>query len=155
MSNVIIFVANYLYLLPVALFIGYAFVTKRRKEFMLLSFLVLPTSYLLGVLAGHLFYDPRPFVVSHVPPLFPHAPDNGFPSDHALLTGTLAALLTAFSVPLGLLMWFLAFLIGAARVIAGVHHALDIAGSFAIAGASTLVIRAFLKRFRQDEPNVV
>ena len=147
MRNIIIFTANYLYLLPVVIFILYGLLTKRRREFILLSVLVLPTSYLIGVLAGHLFYDPRPFVVSHTTPLFPHAPDNGFPSDHALLTGTLAALITAFSVPLGLLMWFLAFLIGASRVLAGVHHALDIIGSFIIAAASTAALWQFLKRF--------
>ena len=147
MRNIIIFTANYLYLLPVVIFILYGLLTKRRREFILLSVLVLPTSYLIGVLAGHLFYDPRPFVVSHTTPLFPHAPDNGFPSDHALLTGTLAALITAFSVPLGLLMWFLAFLIGASRVLAGVHHALDIIGSFLIAAASTAALWQFLKRF--------
>ena len=147
MTNIIIFTANYLYLLPVVIFIVYGLLTKRRKEFILLSVLVLPTSYLLGVLAGHLFYDPRPFVVSHTTPLFPHAPDNGFPSDHALLTGTLAALITAFSVPLGLFMWFLAFLIGASRVLAGVHHALDIIGSFFIAAASTTALWQLLKRF--------
>ncbi len=147
MTHIIIFTANYLYLLPVVLFIVYGLLTKRRREFILLSVLVLPTSYLLGVLAGHLFYDPRPFVVSHTTPLFPHAPDNGFPSDHALLTGTLAALITAFSMPLGLFMWFLAFLIGASRVLAGVHHALDILGSFLIAAASTTALWQFLKRF--------
>ena len=147
MTNIIIFTANYLYLLPVVIFIAYGLLTKKRREFILLSVLVLPTSYLLGVLAGHLFYDPRPFVVSHTTPLFPHAPDNGFPSDHALLTGTLAALITAFSVPLGLFMWFLAFLIGASRVLAGVHHALDILGSFLIAAASTTALWQLLKRF--------
>ena len=147
MTHIIIFTANYLYLLPVVIFIAYGLLTKRRREFILLSVLVLPTSYLLGVLAGHLFYDPRPFVVSHTTPLFPHAPDNGFPSDHALLTGTLAALITAFSVPLGLFMWFLAFLIGASRVLAGVHHALDILGSFLIAAASTTALWQLLKRF--------
>ena len=147
MTSAIIFTANYLYLLPVLVFIVYGFLTKGRREFILLSVLVLPVSYLLGVLAGHLFYDPRPFVVSHTAPLFPHAPDNGFPSDHALLTGTLAALITAFSAPLGLFMWFLAFLIGASRVLAGVHHALDIIGSFLIAAASTAALWQFLKRF--------
>ncbi|MHB1769925.1 MAG: phosphatase PAP2 family protein [Minisyncoccota bacterium] len=147
MTHIIIFTANYLYLLPVVIFIVYAFVTKRRRDFILLSVLVLPISYLLGKFAGHLFYDPRPFVVSHTTPLFPHAPDNGFPSDHALLTGTLAALITTFSIPLGLLMWLLAFLIGASRVLAGVHHALDIIGSFIIAAGSTAVLWRFLKRF--------
>ncbi len=151
MTPLVIFIANYLYLLPVALFVAYAFKAKERKAFVMLSIFALPISYLVGVLAGHLFYDPRPFVVSHSVPLFPHAPDNGFPSDHALLTGTLAAIVTVFNAPLGALLWLLALLIGAARVFAGVHHALDIAGSFAIAIASAALVRTLLARFRKPQ----
>ena len=44
----------------------------------------------LARLGGHFYYDTRPFVRDHVKPLFAHAPDNGFPSDHALLTSFLA-----------------------------------------------------------------
>ena len=150
MDAVIVAVAQYLYLVPVALFILYGLATKRKKEFFLFSLFVLPTSYLLGLLAGHLFYDPRPFVADpSVIPLFSHAPDNGFPSDHALLTGTLAAIVSAFNAPLAALLWLLAFLVGGARVLANVHHALDIAGSFAIAAFSAIAVGELFPRFRK------
>ena len=148
MTQAIIFSATSLYLLPVALFIGYGIFSKQRKEFWILSFFVLPISYLFGVLANHLIFDPRPFVVSNVIPLFPHIPDNGFPSDHALLTGTLAAIMLPFDGWLAALLWVLAFIIGAARVLAHIHHTIDILGSFFIALASFAAVQNALRRLR-------
>ncbi|HUY62652.1 MAG TPA: phosphatase PAP2 family protein [Candidatus Paceibacterota bacterium] len=150
MNALIVFSAEYLYLLSIALFIGYGLISKRRRRFWLLALFVLPASYLTGVLAGHLFYNPRPFVDPNVIPLFVHEADNGFPSDHALLTGTLAAIVTAFNVPLGILMWALAIIVGGARVLARVHHLIDILASYAIAIAATFVARFFLDRCRPE-----
>ncbi len=153
MDAAIVAVAQYLYLVPVVLFVLYGLATRRKKEFFLFSLFVLPTSYLLGLLAGHLFYDPRPFVADpSVIPLFSHAPDNGFPSDHALLTGTLAAIVSAFNAPLAALLWLLALLVGGARVLAHVHHALDIAGSFVIAAFSAIAVGALFFRSRKAPP---
>jgi len=137
----IVFTANYLYIVPVLLFIGYSFFTSRRREFLITAFFLLPLSYLTAKILSHFYYDPRPFVVSHVIPLFHHAPDNGFPSDHALLTGTLAAGVMPFSAWLAALLWVLAFLVGGARVVAHVHHTIDIVGSFVIALVSLGIVR--------------
>src|SRR5579875_3150727 len=44
------------------------------------------------VVAGKLHSDPRPFVQNPaLHPLFPHARDNGFPSDHSAAAGLIAA----------------------------------------------------------------
>ncbi len=148
MDQVIIFSATMLYLLPIALFIGYGIFSKQRKEFWILSFFVLPVSYLLGILANHFIFDPRPFVVSHIIPLFSHAADNGFPSDHALLTGTLAAIMMPFAGWLAVFLWILAFIIGGARVLAHVHHSIDILGSFLIALVAFFAVRFVLQKFQ-------
>lgn len=140
MNTLIIFTAQYAYLLSIALFGGYFLITNRKKEFLIISLFVLPISYLFSLLVGHVFYDPRPFVMLHITPLISHAPDNGFPSDHALLTGTLAAIVTIFSIPTGIVLWTVAFLVGMARVLAQVHHTIDILGSFIIATVSTLAV---------------
>ncbi len=147
-DSLIIFVAKYVYVVSVALFIGYGLFTKRRTEFLLFALLVLPVSFLLSVLAGHLFYDPRPFVSEGLTPLISHAADNGFPSDHALLTGTLAAIATPFSFSVGALLWVLAILVGSARVLAHVHHTLDIVGSYAIAAVSAVAMYPLLRKLR-------
>jgi len=145
---VVVFFAKYLYLLPVAIFVGYGFFTHRKKDFFLFALVVLPVSFILSRIAGHLFYDPRPFIDSSIIPLIKHVPDNGFPSDHALLTGTLASIISVFSAPLGALLWVFAILVGGARVLAHVHHTLDIVGSYLIAIISILVFYPFLESAR-------
>ena len=148
MNEIIVFVASYVYLIAIALFAGYFFYASKevRRRFLFLSFFVLPLSYLFGLVAKHLYYDPRPFVVLHITPLFAHAADNGFPSDHALLMGALAAIVTVFDRRIGITLWVLAFLVGAARVLASVHHSIDILASFGIAISVTLVVKIILKR---------
>lgn len=95
----------------------------------------------LALLGGHLFYDTRPFVADHVKPLFSHAPDNGFPSDHALLASFLAFLMLGYSRRLGGVLLVVALLIGGARVAAHVHSWWDILGSFAFSAVGVLVAR--------------
>lgn len=86
----------------------------------------------LIALAGALFYDPRPFVAQHIHPLFAHAADNGFPSDHAVLTMFLAVCVLFCSRPWGIVLAVNAVLVGTARVLAHVHSPLDIAAGFVI-----------------------
>jgi membrane-associated phospholipid phosphatase len=90
---------------------------------------LLALSYGLAKLGGALYSDPRPFTVSHVPPLIPHPPDNGFPSDHALLAAALVAMVALVDVWWSLPLVILAVLVDWARVGAGLHHTLDVAGS--------------------------
>ncbi len=148
MNDIIIFTASYVYLASIATTAAYFFYLKgrARRRFVRLSVFALPLSYLTGLLAGFLYYDPRPFVVLHIVPLFSHVADNGFPSDHALLMGTLAAIVTAFNTRLGVFLWILAVAVGAARVLAHVHHTIDILASFGIAIAVTTAADALLKR---------
>ncbi len=151
MNEIIVFTATYVYFASIAIFIGYFFYTKAltRRKFLLLSLFSLPVSYLSGLLANLLYYDPRPFVVLHITPLFYHVADNGFPSDHALLMGTLAAIITVYNKWVGFILWVLAILVGISRVVASVHHTIDILASFGIAIASTYIVWRLLKRYIQ------
>lgn len=90
--------------------------------------------------AGSLHVDPRPFV--HDPasaPLFPHAADNGFPSDHAAAGGLLTVLVIRRNRVVGLLVGLGALLVAIARVAAHVHHAQDVVAGLAIGVASGAV----------------
>jgi membrane-associated phospholipid phosphatase len=95
---------------------------------------------LVGVgiwLAGTLHVDPRPFVQDpSSPPLFPHAADNGFPSDHGAAGGLLAALVTRHKRVVGAVVAAGAVLIAAARVAAHVHHVQDVVAGLAIGAAA-------------------
>ena len=97
----------------------------------------------LIVLAGALYYDPRPFVIQHIHPLFAHAADNGFPSDHATLTMFLAVCVLFCSRPWGIVLAVNALLVGGARVLAHVHSPLDVAAGFLI-GAAAAALASWL-----------
>jgi len=135
----IIFAAKYLIYIVVAVFVVFFFFARRRakRKLLLLSVISLPLAYMVGWLAGLMYYNPLPFVESGIAPMFAHAANNGFPSDHMLLAATLAMLVLLFNRRLGILLWMLAILVGVARVVAGVHHAADIIAAAAIA---TLVV---------------
>ncbi len=83
-------------------------------------------------------------MVEHVQPLITHAADNGFPSDHTLLTMTIASILFLYNKRLGIVLAILAVIVGYSRVLAKVHHPVDIFGSIVIAIIATYISSKFL-----------
>lgn len=158
MNGVIIFCAKYLFVL-VAIGLVVAWLPADRetkKRFVLATVLAGGIAFVLSRIAGHLYYDPRPFVTEHVKPLIPHGPDNGFPSDHALLTMTLTAITYFFNKKIASLMLILTIAVGVARILAKVHSPLDIGGGwiFGIIGAVCgyyLMRWAFAKFLKQSD----
>lgn len=136
MNTLIIFIAKYLVFVSAAVAVVYFAKQPRQKqkEILIFAVILLPLSYVFAKLVSHFYFDPRPFVEGNFTPLLPHAPDNGFPSDHTLLGAAIAFAILHFNKKLGLLLLFLAALVGVARVFSGVHHTVDIAGSLIIAG---------------------
>lgn len=134
MNTIAIFVDQYLYILVVLL--GLLFFLRQsratQKSMVICGAIIAVFSFIISRIAGHIYYDPRPFVVGHFTPLIPHAADNGFPSDHVLLTAAISAVIWFYSKKLSYWLWGLAVLIGAARVYSGVHHTIDIVGSIVI-----------------------
>lgn len=137
-----IFSAKYLFFLVILVAGVYFFRQPRdvQKKIAVFSLISLPIIYLLAVFAGHIYYDPRPFVVGNFTPLIPHAADNGFPSDHALLVSAIAAIIMYFHRRVSAVLWVLAIIVSLARVYVGVHHLADIIGSFVISLVVTFVV---------------
>jgi undecaprenyl-diphosphatase len=134
MDIFIIFIAKYLLFVSAAIAIFYFLKQSRQKqkEMLIFALLLLPLSYIVAKLISHFYFDPRPFVLGHFTPLIEHMPDNGFPSDHTLLGAAIAFAVFHFNKKLGLFLLYLAVLVGVARVLSGVHHTADIAGSIII-----------------------
>ena len=101
----------------------------------------------LAVVGSKLFNDPRPFVAGHFTPYFAHGNDNGFPSDHTLFASLCAAITYIYSKRFGAIAFVLAALIGLSRVIAGIHHLVDIVGAILIAIAATALAFLLVRRF--------
>ena len=144
MDSFLIFAAEYLYLVSVAM-LGVYFLLQHRDSWKRMALFAIPAGLFalaFGMLANHLYFDPRPFVVGHFTPLIPHAPDNGFPSDHTLLVSAVAMIGTLWNRRLGIVLWILALLVAVGRVYVGLHHALDVAGSIVISSVAVLLTYA-------------
>ena len=150
MTLLIILTASYLYFLTGAVALISWLRSSRTVKTQLLKLAVLtaPLALVLAFIGGLLYYDPRPFVLEHVRPLIAHAADNGFPSDHTLLCMTVAAVVWVYHRRTGLLLALIGVAVGSARVLAGVHHPIDIAGSTLIAVLATAIVWYLLDRAR-------
>jgi undecaprenyl-diphosphatase len=128
---IIVFCSNYLLFIFIAIAAAYFWKQPRKikKEMLIFAIILLPLSYLVAKIAGYFYFDPRPFVAGNFTPLIPHSSDNGFPSDHTLLAAAVAATVWQLSKKMGFFLYIGAFLVGLARVLAGVHHFTDILGS--------------------------
>lgn len=151
MHQIDIIIAKYFIALSVigAAIVWFRLRNRLRIEFILVAIAAAIISYILAKIGAHLFYDTRPFAAGHFTPYFSHGNDNGFPSDHTLFAGLLAFVCLHYSRRLGYGLLALAVLIGLSRVIAGVHHLIDIVGSLVFTFAGTwLAVRlvAYLER---------
>ncbi len=145
-----IIAANYLWYVIIGIAVVYFLIQPRpeQKRMVIFAASVLPVVYILSILGGAIYYDPRPFVVEHFTPLIPHKPSNGFPSDHVLWSAATAAIILPSNKYLSLLLWVLTILVAASRVHIGVHHPIDIVGSIAIAIVVASIVYLIIKRMK-------
>lgn len=144
-----IFGAKYLYLLVgvIALVWFWKLPKEKKKEIIIFSIITLPAIYLVSKIGAWLYFDPRPFVADHFTPLIPHDPDNGFPSDHALLVSAIASIIYPFSKKVSAGVWVIAVLVGISRVYVGIHHPVDIVGSVVISALVSALAYFVFSRF--------
>jgi undecaprenyl-diphosphatase len=138
MGWLIIFLAKYLFLFVIALWlVAWWQANKLYKQKIVISTVVaVVIAVVLYEISSHLYYHPRPFVVNHIKPLVAHAADNGFPSEHTLFSVVLATAIIFYRPKLGYLALVLALLVGVGRVAAHVHSPIDIAGGVIFGMAS-------------------
>lgn len=146
MSTIIIFLAKYLIVASGVIFAIAWYRARDRKLFLRTALAIAVVAFVLSRGAGLLYNNPRPFMLTGTPPIVYHAPGNGFPSDHALASSVIAAIVMLTNPLLGLMAWIVAVLVSAGRVLAQVHHVVDVIASAAIALASALLVRAFERR---------
>ena len=108
-------------------------------------------AFLLGLVLERTLSRPRPFVELGFQPLFAHAADSSFPSDHTLAGVALVGPLLGPARRLGVVLVVWALVVGLARVAAGVHYPSDVLGSAVLAlvldGLVWTLLRPVLDRF--------
>jgi undecaprenyl-diphosphatase len=149
LDTIYIIGAQYVIYLAIAIIGLYFFLLSKedKKHFVILAVIVLPLAYIMAKIAGHFYFDPRPFVDGHFTPLISHVADNGFPSDHTLLASTNAAVLFPFKKSGSIILWLLAIFIAISRVYVGVHHPIDVIGSMLISIAVAAIVYFSIKKY--------
>ena len=148
-ETVIIFLATRLYFLVLLGGAIFALLIPKTKQVKLcwITFFTLPLSFILSRVVSYLYFNPRPFVSHDFDPLIFHVADNGFPSDHMLLVSVISMIVYTFNKPIGIGLIVLSVLVGLGRVLSGVHHLLDILGSFVIAVSVVYLVHLFFNRY--------
>ena len=149
----IIFVAQYLFVLPILVFTWLILTIQYKSRIALVVSGISGgiVCLLLAKLGNHYIIDPRPFIRDGVTALFKSSIDNGFPSDHTLLSFFLSFLIVRFSRNIGIVLIVISLLIGWARVYSGVHHFYDVLGSLVISVLGVTVGMAFQKAVKINE----
>lgn len=131
MNTVIIFCAKYLVFIVGLVAVGYWLTLPKKQKLTVAIFgvITLAVAFILAKIGGAVFYDARPFVLDHVTALFKYTADNGFPSDHTLLAASIGLAIFMASKKWGAGLLAAAVIIGTSRVLAHVHHPIDIVGS--------------------------
>ncbi len=150
MDFLIIFLAKYffIFVLIAAIIVTLMEPKKNLVNILKLAIAALPVSFIFSRIASALFYNPRPFVVEKIAPLIDHAADNGFPSDHTLIVMTVTAIVFAYNKKTGFFLILFSLIVGLGRVLAKVHHSLDVLGSTLIAFLATYLCFAVLKKLK-------
>ncbi len=125
-----------------------AYPTLGRDLLTLLAAVIINETVSWGI--GYLRFRPRPFVENHLTPLVRIAPGmKSFPSDHAVLSFTVAtALLMQYPQPnAGIVALGIAALISVARVVCGVHYPSDVAAGTALGIVGTVLVVSVIRIF--------
>lgn len=139
MTALIVFAAKYLFLVILLCAGGIILMLPKDRwaGYVVTACLAALLAIVLTQIAGAAHYDPRPFTRG-VPALVPHTADNGFPSDHTVLSVTAALLALQASRRVGAGLLLLAAVVGIGRIVAGLHAPIDVLAGAAI-GALAVV----------------
>ena len=154
MHGIITFIAKDFIVLSilVPLVVWWQLDNTQKKHFALVLIGGAIASFVLAKIGSHFFFDTRPFIAGHFKPYFGHGNDNGFPSDHTLLAAVMAFTTWQFNKQAGIGLTIVAILIGLSRVIAGVHHLLDIIGSLIFAAIGITIVTVIIDRNNHERP---
>ncbi|MDO8466941.1 MAG: phosphatase PAP2 family protein [bacterium] len=155
MDGLIVFFGKYLAYLLILLVVGLLWWEKswrhRFYKFSLLALAVIISRGIIAEVIQFLFFRARPFVELNLVPVFNHGNVASFPSGHASVFFALAFAVFLFDKKKGSLFLLGAFLIGVARVVAGVHWPLDILAGALIGILSALLVNLALAKGASKE----
>ncbi len=146
----VILCGKYLIYISVAISLIYLFLQSKdvKKKILLMTAVTFPAAFVIAKVIGNFYYSTRPFVASNFTPLISHAPDNGFPSNHALLSFTLASVIFTFNKKVGGVLFLFGIIISASRVYAGIHSPIDILGAAVVGILASFICYQIIRFFK-------
>ncbi|MEP6755483.1 MAG: phosphatase PAP2 family protein [Chthonomonadales bacterium] len=152
MTPLIIFCAKYLFVANalIVLWVMVRETVANRKTLIFRGILVLVLAVAMAKIGGALYIEQRPFIALNISPLIPHNAENGFPSDHALITFSMAFLLFPFSRRAALAGVILAIAVSVGRVASYLHTPIDIIASILMAALANIIA---IKVIRASDKN--
>jgi len=159
------FVANHIDIFVFALVVGFLMVHHHanrpsNKPFFsgqsYREMLLIITSVLIAwafvELLKMFFAAPRPFLwVEGLEPLFLYGGNDSFPSGHATVFAALASGVWLYHRRIGVVLGLFAFMIGLARIIAGVHFPVDIVFGWFFGLSVPIAVQLLVYRFKEKD----
>ncbi len=139
-DDMVVFFAVYFpYLVVLLAGIFFVFYRKNWREFFVVFFTG-GLAIVFDLILKYLIHASRPFLsLPNIYPLFPEA-GYAFPSGHAAVFSAIAFAIYFKHKKAGFVFMFFAFLIGLARIVAGVHFPIDILGGFILGALVALFV---------------
>lgn len=102
--------------------------------------------YFINQLVALIHFRERPFLHDGVKQIVNPLSEKSFPSDHAAASFATAMVIFFYNKSLGIFLFFLAILVGLARIYTGVHYPLDVLGGAIVGVFTASVIYLILKK---------
>ena len=148
MSWLIVFLADYLVYVSL-LGVAYLWVKGKRHDLIRIA-VSMVLAFAVGEGINIFFSLPRPFIAHGTEPLISVPPSeyySSFPSGHVMVMAAYAASVFFTRRWLGILLLVVAVVVGAARVVAGVHYPLDVLGGLLLGGGVAISVRWLHERY--------
>jgi undecaprenyl-diphosphatase len=127
-------------------------IIKKRINQLTNIFIPAISAWVLTSILKSIFSSPRPFIKFKeiVNPLFTHGGMDSFPSGHATFYMALALSIFLINKKLGWVYFFIALVIGLARIMTGIHFPIDILAGYLLGLIVALIFQIIFQRRKKD-----